>query len=121
MDEEGNPMVNSPEAVETLKMWLELAKYAPPGRESASSDEVKAYLYGGKAMNRLNYFLFSVSLCLTLLKPSFTNPALTVLFPLVFGVLIDLDHVLNKKAPWHHKRSWVQEPLGLVTIGLPFA
>lgn len=49
IDEEGNPVVNSPEAVEALKMWLELAKYAPPGMESFSSDEVKAYLYGGKA------------------------------------------------------------------------
>lgn len=29
-------------------MWLESAKYAPPGIESLSSDEVKAYLYSGK-------------------------------------------------------------------------
>jgi len=56
-----------------------------------------------------------------LLKPSPANLALTVLFSLVFGVLIDFDHVLNKKAPWYHKRTWVQEPLGLIIIGLPLA
>jgi len=49
IDDKGNAVVNSPEAIEALKVWLELAKYSPPGIESFSSDEVKAYLYSGKA------------------------------------------------------------------------
>lgn len=72
-------------------------------------------------MNSYNHFLFSLSLCLLLLPPTPANAVLAVLFSLVFGVLIDLDHVVNKRAPWYHKRTWLQEPLGLIIVGLPLA
>jgi len=49
IDEEGRLGVNSPEAVEALKMWLKLAEHAPPGMETFSTDEVKAHLYEGTA------------------------------------------------------------------------
>jgi hypothetical protein len=36
-------------------------------------------------------------------------------------LLIDLDHKLNKKAPWYAKRTWIQEPLAIFIIALPLA
>jgi len=72
-------------------------------------------------MNKLNHYVFALSLCLLLVEFNSLNVALSALFSLVFGVLIDYDHALNKKAPWYHKRTWIQEPLGLLFIGVPIA
>jgi len=46
---------------------------------------------------------------------------LIILFSLIFGILIDYDHKFNKKAPWYHKRTWIQEPFGFLIIGLPLS
>jgi len=72
-------------------------------------------------MNKLNHFVFAFALCLLLLDVSPRNVFLSALFSLVFGVLVDYDHVINKEAPWYHKRTWIQEPLGLLLIGAPLA
>jgi len=72
-------------------------------------------------MNGINHFIFAISLCLFFLDLSVFNLAYVTIFSLIFGVLIDLDHKINKKAPWYRKRTWVQEPLGFVFIGLPLA
>lgn len=72
-------------------------------------------------MNWKNHLIFAVSVCLIFLPFNLINVASIVLFSLIFSVLIDYDHKLNKKAPWYHKRTWVQEPFGFVIIGLPLA
>lgn len=70
-------------------------------------------------MNWLNHFIFAVWVCFLLVPPSLTNALLVTSFSLVFGVLIDLDHRFNRRAPWYRKRTWIQEPPALVTVGLP--
>lgn len=72
-------------------------------------------------MNKINHFLFSFSLTLLFVEPDFIGLVKATLFSLVFGVLIDLDHLFNKKAPWYLKRTWIQEPMGLLVIGIPLA
>ncbi len=73
-------------------------------------------------MNPLNHFIFAVSLTLVAVGPHTYSTVLAVLVTsLIFSVLIDLDHLVNKRAPRHHKRTWIQEPLGLVLIGIPLA
>jgi len=72
-------------------------------------------------MNSLNHFVFAIGACLLFIPFSLINVLLAALFSLIFGVLIDCDHTLNKKSPWYHKRTWIQEPFGLVTIGLPLS
>lgn len=65
--------------------------------------------------------MFSISVCLLLVPFNFVNMVSIFLFSLVFGVLIDYDHKFNEKAQWHHRRTWIQEPLGLIIIGLPLS
>lgn len=72
-------------------------------------------------MNKINHFLFSLSLSLPFVEPGPAGLAMAALFSLVFGVLVDLDHMLNKDAPWYLKRTWIQEPTGLLLVGLPLA
>ena len=71
-------------------------------------------------MNSLNHFLISVGLLLLLYNQQATINEILI-FALIFGVLVDLDVfikiVLNKKA--EHHRTWLQEPLGIVLIGIP--
>lgn len=75
----------------------------------------------GVDVNSLNHFVFAFSVALLFMKPDLHGFMLALMGALVFGVLIDLDHKLNKNAPWYHKRTWVQEPLGLLIVGLPLA
>ena len=44
-----------------------------------------------------------------------------VLFTLIFGVLIDAEMIIGiiQKKPRKHLRSWIQEPFGLLFIGVP--
>lgn len=45
----------------------------------------------------------------------------TFLFALVFAVFIDLDIIVGWKLgkPKHHGRTWVQEPFGVLLLGVP--
>jgi len=72
-------------------------------------------------MNWLNHFIFNTALCLLFLPCNFTNVVLILIFSFMFSTLIDYDHLLNKKAPWYRKRTWLQEPTGLVMVGLPLS
>ena len=72
-------------------------------------------------MNWLNHFIFALGACLLFIPVTPVNVLLAVLFSLVFGVLIDLDHEFNRRAPWYCRRTWVQEPTGLVILGLPLS
>ncbi len=72
-------------------------------------------------MNKVNHFIFALNLCLLFLELNVLNLAYIAIFSLTFGVLLDLDHKFNKKAPWYHRRTWIQEPLGFIFIGLPLA
>lgn len=49
LDEEGNPTVNSPEAVAALKFFLDLAEYAPEGVEIYDASDVRDGLLSGSA------------------------------------------------------------------------
>lgn len=71
-------------------------------------------------MNSINHFIFSLSLCLLLgFNQSIELP---IIFSFVFAVLIDLDHFYKKiKKPWEARRTWIQEPLGLILVGFPLA
>ncbi len=76
-------------------------------------------------MNKINHFMFAVGLCLIFFELNFIlnfiNLAFIIIFSLIFGVLIDYDYKFNRKAPWYHKRTWIQEPLGFILVGLPLA
>ncbi|MCE4612359.1 MAG: ABC transporter substrate-binding protein [Desulfurococcales archaeon] len=48
VDENGNVMVDSPQAIAALKLFIELKKYSPPGTESFDSAEVKASIFEGR-------------------------------------------------------------------------
>jgi len=72
-------------------------------------------------MNKLNHFLFSLAVCLIIFDINLKNLALIIIFSFLFGIAIDIDHVINKKAPWYRKRTWVQEPFGLIILGVPIA
>lgn len=51
IDENNQPVINSAEAVESLKFYVELMKYAPLGQSSFSYDEtVGAFIHGEAAM-----------------------------------------------------------------------
>ena len=71
-------------------------------------------------MNSINHFIFSLSLCLFL---GFSkNILLPIIFSFIFAVLIDLDHFYKKiKRPREARRTWVQEPFGLILLGFPLA
>jgi hypothetical protein len=72
-------------------------------------------------MNPLNHFIFAVGISLIFVDLTLGNILLILVFSLIFANLIDIDHFLNKKAPWYHKRTWIQEPFGVIFIGLPLA
>ena len=72
-------------------------------------------------MNSVNHGLIALALTFLFVNPHTPNVLWAVVTALVFGVLIDTDHYLNKGAPWFHKRTWVQEPAGLLIIGVPAA
>ena len=72
-------------------------------------------------MNWINHFIFSI-ICLKSIveQASFSE---IIIFSLLFSVLVDLDlaySIINRN-PRHHLRTWVQEPLAILIIGLPIA
>ncbi len=72
-------------------------------------------------MNSVNHGLVALALTLLFVNPHALNILWAVATALVFGVLIDVDHHLNRGAPWFHRRTWVQEPLGFLVLGVPTA
>jgi len=78
-------------------------------------------------MHKLNHFIFSVSVCLFLLELSIINLLLIFVFSVIFACLIDYAHhplILKKlklKKPWYHRRTWIQELGGFISLGLPSA
>lgn len=48
-DENWNPIINSPEAIEGVKMYVELCKYTPPGITSYDWDEINTAMLAGEA------------------------------------------------------------------------
>src|SRR3989344_3579953 len=74
-------------------------------------------------MNGLNHFLIPFNI----LFPVFHNslPIVEIIiFSFLFGTLLDAELIAGKfilKKPAHHLRTWVQEPLGVLFIGLPLA
>jgi len=70
-------------------------------------------------MNELNHFAGSI-IVLSLLFP-YNSLAEIVFFSVLFGVAIDLNQILGRmlKHPQQHRRTWIEEPLGLVLFGVP--
>ena len=54
-DSQGQPTVNSPEAIAALRFMIELGKYSPPGYASFNADEVGAHLLQGTAAMSINW------------------------------------------------------------------
>ena len=71
-------------------------------------------------MNKLNHFLTALAATLLAARgcPQALPPA--ILGALVFGVLVDLDHLVSR-GPWWHRRTWIQEITGLLLVGVPLA
>lgn len=73
-------------------------------------------------MNWFNHFLLSFNLLFFILNKKASLKEM-VIFTIIFGLLIDLDHAVK----WlygkdkTYLRSWVQEPFGFLIIGLPIA
>ena len=72
-------------------------------------------------MNWLNHFIFSVGVCLLFIPVTLPYILLVITFSIIFSVLIDFDHKFSKRTPWYRKRTWIQEPFGLIIIGLPIS
>lgn len=84
-------------------------------------------------MNPFNHFLISFNVLL-LIFHNFASIGELVIFSLIFGTLIDIDELVSarrkksnhrfgiklfKKVDKGDLRSWVQEPFGLLIIGVP--
>jgi multiple sugar transport system substrate-binding protein len=54
-DADGQPTLNSPEAVAALRFMVELGRYAPPGYGSFNATEVSAHLLQGTAAQSINW------------------------------------------------------------------
>ena len=73
-------------------------------------------------MNRLNHYLFSISLGMLFLKWNVFNLILIILFTFLINELLDFFHNYKKeKRPWYHRRTWIEEPFGFIFVGLPLA
>ena len=75
-------------------------------------------------MNFINHFLTAFNLLLLLFQHKIGNGIGLLelfLFALIFGVLIDAEMLIGifQKKPRKHLRSWIQEPFGLLFIGVP--
>ena len=72
-------------------------------------------------MNWLNHFLFSISLLFIFLgKIASINEI--IIFTIIFAIFIDLDILFKRyllKEKSKDNRSWIQEPFGLIFIGIP--
>ena len=73
-------------------------------------------------MNWFNHFLLSFNLLFFILHNKASLKEMVV-FAVIFGLLIDLEHVIK----WFYGkdraylRTWVQEPFGFLIIGIPIA
>ncbi|MBN1793255.1 hypothetical protein JW826_06240 [Candidatus Woesearchaeota archaeon] len=71
-------------------------------------------------MNSYNHFITSFIILVVLFfnKVSIVE---IVLFALVFGVLIDGNQTIGKRMrkPEAHKRTWIEEPFGVLFLGVP--
>jgi len=71
-------------------------------------------------MNILNHFFFSFTLLYVFFNE--TQSLFTIItFAIIFGVLIDLNQVIGYilKKPATHRRTWIEEPFGLILFALP--
>ncbi len=55
LDAQGNPALDSPEAIAALEFMLELGRLSPPGYASFNADEVAAHLLQGTAAMSINW------------------------------------------------------------------
>jgi multiple sugar transport system substrate-binding protein len=55
LDDDGRPVVNSPEALAALEYMLRLAEIVPPGYVNFNADEVGAHLAQGTAVMGINW------------------------------------------------------------------
>jgi membrane-bound metal-dependent hydrolase YbcI (DUF457 family) len=71
-------------------------------------------------MNKYNHFLTSF-IVLFILFNNQVSIIEIVLFAAIFGVLIDQNQRIGKylKKPREHTRTWIEEPFGLILIGIP--
>lgn len=71
-------------------------------------------------MNPLNHFLTNLNV---LLLVGFSGISIfeMVVFALIFGVVLDLNQIVGAmiKKPINHRRTWVEEPFGIIILGLP--
>lgn len=74
-------------------------------------------------MNKINHYLFSISLCLFFVKLTIFNFVLVIVFTFLINLLLSIFHEYYKKEkrPWYHRRTWIEEPFGFIIIGLPIA
>jgi multiple sugar transport system substrate-binding protein len=54
-DKEGNPTLDTPNALQALEFYLKLRDVSPPGVEAFDSDEMATYLLQGAAMSSVNW------------------------------------------------------------------
>lgn len=74
-------------------------------------------------MNGLNHFLIPFNILFPLFNSSLPISEI-IIFSFIFGTLLDAELGVGKfilKKPAHHLRSWIQEPFGILFIGLPLA
>jgi multiple sugar transport system substrate-binding protein len=55
LDASGNPVCDSPAAIDALKFMLELGKFSPPGYAGFNADEVSAHLLQSTALMSINW------------------------------------------------------------------
>jgi hypothetical protein len=70
-------------------------------------------------MNSLTHFLFALNMLLLFFRD---ESVLTLcLFAVVFGALLDIDQIPSffAKKKTNFRRTWMQEPFGLVVLGIP--
>ena len=70
-------------------------------------------------MNWLNHFLFSYTLLLLFMKDLISNTEI-IIFTIIFALFLDLDFLPRKYILKDKKatRTFIQEPFGLIIIGL---
>lgn len=71
-------------------------------------------------MNQINHFLISFIFLYVFFIEKVTIIEI-IIFSLIFGVLIDLNQLIGRKTgkPSKHTRTWIEEPFGLIFIGIP--
>lgn len=71
-------------------------------------------------MNKYNHFLASFVLLFSLFNKNNSIKEI-VFFSLMFGVALDLNQLIGRhlRKPLNHLRTWIEEPAGLLLIGIP--